>query len=157
MINQVSAILLVSADPEQLADFYTRVFQLKFAREDHEDMAEHFGAYLGSLHFAIHPPANFPESPQAGGGGVKIAFETLDFEALVAHLRNEEVPLLYEPVVNGWSKMTAIEDPDGNFVELLQPCNEILSAAATRGRSAGTRAEKFVASGNGFSFGQADG
>ena len=152
MINQLSAILLISNDPARLADFYSKAFGLKFAREDHDDLDVHYGAYIGSVHLGIHPATNFPEGPDTGKGGVKLAFDTLDFEVLLRHLKAEGISLLYEPVENAWSIMTAIEDPDGNFVELLQPCNEILRAAATRGRATSARVDAFVEGGNGFGY-----
>jgi len=153
MINQVSALLLVSEDPEKLAKFYTRAFGLKFKTEHHDDMDVHYGAFIGSVHIGIHPPANFPEGTETGKGGVKVAFDTLDFDYLVEHLRTEGIPLLYEPVKNAWSIMTALRDPDGNFIELLQPCNEILKAAATRGRSTSSKIESYIAEGGGFGYG----
>ncbi len=152
MINQLSAMLLVSDDPARLAAFYGRAFGLKFQREEHDDEAAHYGAFLGSIHIGIHPPANFPTAPDTGPGGVKLAFDTLDFDGLLEHLAKEDIPLLYPPVINAWSKMTAVADPDGNFVELLQPCNEILRAAATRGRGVSTRVSQFIDGGNGFSY-----
>ena len=152
MLNQVSAVLLVSNDPARLADFYGRAFGLKFAREEHDDMDVHYGAFLGSVHLGIHPPTNFPEGPETGKGGLKFAFDTLDFDSLIEHLKAEGISLLYEPVENTWSKMTAIRDPDGNFVELLQPCNEILKAAATRGRGTSTKVEAYIEEGRGFRY-----
>ena len=152
MINQVSAILLVSNNPAELAEFYGRAFGLKFAREEHDDMEVHFGAYLGSVHLGIHPPSNFPEGPATGDGGLKLAFDTLDFDALLDHLAKEEIPLLYPPRKNQWSKMTAVRDPDGNFIELLQPCNEILQAASTRGGATNKRVAQYVEDGGGFTY-----
>ena len=152
MINQVSAILLVSNNPAELAEFYSRAFGLKFAREEHDDMEVHFGAYVGSVHLGIHPPSNFPEGPETGEGGCKIAFDTLNLDALVDHLAKEEIPLLYAPRKNQWSKMTAVRDPDGNFIELLQPCNEILQAAATRGSATNKRVAQYIKDGGGFTY-----
>ena len=67
-----------------------------------------YGASFGSVHIGIHPPSNFPEATETGKGGLKIAFDTLDFDALVDHLRAEGIPLLYEPTKNARSIMTAI-------------------------------------------------
>ena len=152
MINQLSATLLISDDPARLATFYEQAFGIKFRKEEHDDEAAHYGAFLGSIHIGIHPPANFPNGPHTGPGGVKLAFDTLDFDGLLQHLAHQGIPLLYPPVTNAWSKMTAVADPDGNFVELLQPCNEILQAAATRGRGLSTRVGQFIDDGKGFSY-----
>ena len=152
MLNQLSAVLLVSKEPERLVDFYERAFGLKSAREDHVDMDVHYGTFIGSVHLGIHPPTNFPEGPETGEGGLKIAFDTLDFGSMVSHLKDVGIPLLYDPVEYAWSKMTAIRDPDGNFIELLQPCNKILKAAATRGRGTNARVERFVEDGQGFKY-----
>ncbi|MCP5180545.1 MAG: VOC family protein [Pseudomonadales bacterium] len=153
MLNQVSAILLVSKSPEALAAFYSRAFGLSFRRELHDDMEPHFGGYLGATHIGIHPPGNFPDGPETGAGGAKVTFDTLDFDALIHHLREERIPLHYEPVTDAWSRMTARRDPDGNFIELLQPCNEVLRAAASRGQATGEKVETFIASGGGYAYG----
>ena len=63
-------MFLVSKEPERLVDFYERAFGLKFAREDHDDMDVHYGAFIGSVHLGIHPPTNFPEGPETGEGGL---------------------------------------------------------------------------------------
>jgi len=152
MINQISAILLVSEDPKALAEFYARAFGLKFASEEHDDTAEHFGGWLGSAHIGIHPRENFPEASATGEGGVKLAFDTLDFDELIEHLQKEQIPLMYPPKNTGWARMSAIRDPDGNVVEILQPCNEILKSAMIRTRSVNERVKSYLDAGAGFRF-----
>jgi len=116
----LSAVLLVSRDAPRLAAFYRDVLGVPLEDERHDDTELHYGRTLGDLHFAIHPLANFKESPGAGVGSVKLAFCVFDLDAFVAAIEGKGHRLLYPVKDLGWTRMTAIEDPDGNLVEFTQ-------------------------------------
>jgi len=47
-----------------------------------------------------------------------------DIEALTQRLQAKGISLLYPPKDAGFFWTTAIEDPDGNFIEFTQLCDE---------------------------------
>lgn len=118
-IDHLGAVIVVSKDPERLARFYREVLGIPVAPEQHDDTLPHWGCTLGSLHFAIHPPEDFPDG-RSDVGSVKLAFNCFDLDAVVERLREHDVTPLYEPRDDGFMRATAILDPDGNLVELVQ-------------------------------------
>ena len=118
-IEFLSAVLLVSKEPARLAAFYRQVVGLPLEDERHGDTAPHYGCELGDLHFAIHPMENF-SGTGAGAGSVKLAFTVFDLAALAGRLEAAGIKLAYPPKDTGFALMTAIHDPDGNFIEFTQ-------------------------------------
>ncbi len=122
-IEFLSAVIIVSRNPERLARFYREVVGIDLADERHGDSLPHFGTTLGDIHFAIHPVETFPGTPYAVGA-VKIALSVFDLEATVKRIKERGVRLLYPPRDTGYFISTAIEDPDGNFIELTRMCDD---------------------------------
>lgn len=118
-IEFLSAVLLVSANPQRLADFYRDVVGVPLQEERHGESRPHWGCNLGEIHFAIHPLDTFPDG-RSGVGAVKLAVTTFDVDALVQRLATCGVSVLYPPRDTGFFRSTAILDPDGNFVEFTQ-------------------------------------
>jgi predicted enzyme related to lactoylglutathione lyase len=118
-IDFLSGILLVSPSPEPLAAFYRDVLGVPLEAEAHGDTLPHWGCDLGDVHFAIHPIEDFPDR-RAGVGAVKLAFNVFDLHALVDRLQAAGVALFHPPKDTGFFWSAAIQDPDGNFVELTQ-------------------------------------
>ena len=127
-------MLLVSHNPQRLAEFYRDVVGVPLTEERHGDSLPHWGCNLGEIHFAIHPIETFPDR-RSGVGAVKIAFTTFDIDALVRRLAANGASVLYPPRDIGFFRSTAIHDPDGNFVEFTQLVDEWFEEiAARRGR-----------------------
>lgn len=122
-IEFLSAILIVSPDPQRLARFYREAVGIPLQDEIHGGSLPHYGCTLGDLHFAIHPVETFVDRNH-GVGAVKLAFNVFDMEATVARLREHGVKLLYPPRDTGYFISTAINDPDGNFIEFTQMCED---------------------------------
>jgi catechol 2,3-dioxygenase-like lactoylglutathione lyase family enzyme len=118
-IEFLGAVLLVSKDPERLVRFYRDVLGVPLEDEAHGDNLPHWGCTLGQLHFAIHPIEDFPDGRSAVGS-VKLAFNTFDVHGLAKRLEADGVTLLYPPRDTGFFWVTAVEDPDGNLVELVE-------------------------------------
>lgn len=118
-IEFLSAVLLVSKNPEKLAEFYRDVVGLPLEEEQHGETEKHYGCELGDLHFAIHPISNFEETA-LGTGSVKLAFTIFDMEAFVEKIESKGYKLAYEPKDTGFATMTALTDPDGNYIEFTQ-------------------------------------
>lgn len=116
-VEHLSAILLVSAQADALAAFYRDALGMPLAP------AEGGGRWtcaLGELHFAIHPSTDFEEAPELGTGNVRLGLSVQDLDAMAASLEGRGIELLYTPKDLGWGKMTAVRDPDGNYVELTE-------------------------------------
>ncbi len=115
-IEFLSAVLITSSDASRLATFYRDLLGLPLVEEHHGGEAAHWGCELGDIHFAIHPgPAS------AGGGGLRLALWVFDLATLVGELERRGVVCKYPIAKLGEGSLaTAIEDPDGNLVELTQ-------------------------------------
>jgi predicted enzyme related to lactoylglutathione lyase len=115
----VCGAILVSRDPEALARFYGGVLGVSFTREDHAGLAPHWGVDLGSVHFGIHPPANFQRTA-AGPGGVVLAFDVPslhDCEARLDALGAERLRPRHE---EGFGPVASFLDPEGHEFELVE-------------------------------------
>ena len=108
-IEFLSAVLIVSENPSRL--------------ESHGDRLPHYGCTLGDLHLAIHPVETFPDH-RHGVGPVKLAFTVFDIKALVERLAKQGGKGLYPPHNTGFFWSTAINDPDGNFIEFTKLCDD---------------------------------
>ncbi len=115
----LSAVLLISKNPERLAAFYRDVVGLPIEEEDHGESEKHYGCELGDLHFAIHPIENFKGTGH-GTGSIKIAFTVFDIESFVKSIQEKGLKVEYAPRDVGFAKMTALTDPDGNYIEFTQ-------------------------------------
>ena len=129
-IEFLSAVLIVSEDPARLAAFYRDVVGVPLKDEIHGDAPPHYGCTLGDIHFAIHPVATFAD-PRHGVGAIKLAFTVFDIEATLARLKEHGVEPLYPPHDTGFFISTAINDPDGNFIEFTQLCDEWFKSLET--------------------------
>lgn len=118
-IEFLSAILIVSKNADHLASFYRDVIGVPLETEDHGKLKRHYGCELGDLHFAIHPTENFPEQ-KCEAGSINLAFTTFDINALVKRIEGAGYKMRYALKDTGFSMMTAINDPDGNYVEFTQ-------------------------------------
>jgi predicted enzyme related to lactoylglutathione lyase len=132
----LSAVIVVSEQPERLARFYIDVLDLPLLPERHDDDLPHWGGTLGQLHFAIHDVRDFPEHQRTGAGAVVLALAVTDLDDLLGRLRGLAVEPLYPPRDLGWTRMTAVLDPDGNLVELTQLAESWWAGLARR-RAAG--------------------
>jgi predicted enzyme related to lactoylglutathione lyase len=119
-VESLSAVLLVSRNAERLAAFYRDVLGVPLEVEQHDDNERHWGCTLGDLHFAIHPVEDFDEDPSTGVGAIKLAFAVFDVDEVADRIEGNGVGLIYPPKDLGWCKMTAIRDPDGNYIELTE-------------------------------------
>jgi len=68
-------------------------------------------------------------------GAIKVAFSVFDIKALVERLESKGVELLYPPFNTGFFITTAINDPDGNYIEFTQMCDDWFKSLEKRRRS----------------------
>ena len=133
-IEFLSAVLIVSENPARLAEFYRDVVGVPLIDEAHGASLPHYGCNLGDTHFAIHPVETFPDR-RHGVGAVKVALSVFDINALVARLESKGVKPLYPPHDTGFFISTAINDPDGNYIEFTQMCDDWFKLLEERRRT----------------------
>lgn len=91
-IEFLSAVIIVSRNPDRLAKFYREVVGIALTEERHGGSLPHYGTTLGDIHFAIHPTETFPGTPYAVGS-VKIALTVFDMDATVKRIQSHGVRL----------------------------------------------------------------
>jgi hypothetical protein len=131
-IRFLSAVLLISPDAPRLASFYREILGIPLEEERHEGPDVHYGCELGDVHFAIHPASNFEDVAQRCPGTVNLAFAVFDMEGFVAGLKDADIAPLYQPRNVGFATMTALRDPDGNYLEFTELSENWLGHLAKR-------------------------
>ena len=118
-LKSICGVIILSNDPGRLARFYGRVLGCEFQREDHGDLAEHFGVDVGEIHFGIHPPVNF-RRVEPGGASTAIAFNVSSLNEAMAVLGDLGAQQVQPPHDEGFGLVTSYFDPDGNQFELVE-------------------------------------
>jgi len=117
-LKSICGVIIPSNNPGRLARFYGRVLGCEFQREDHGDLAEHFGVDVGEIHFGIHPPVNFrriePGEPRPRSRSTSLLSEAM---AVLDDLGAQQVQ---PPHDEGFGLVTSYLDPDGNLFELVE-------------------------------------
>ena len=118
-LKSICGVILLSDDPRRLADFYSQVLGCTFHREDHGDLAEHFGVDIGQTHFAIHRPSDFRRDSPAGSSAV-VAFDVSSLQDAMTVLGRLGARHVQPPHDEGFGLVTSYFDPDGNQFELVE-------------------------------------
>jgi catechol 2,3-dioxygenase-like lactoylglutathione lyase family enzyme len=103
----------------EMVRFYREILGLPLGKEEHGDLAVHYGIDLGSLHFAIHPLADFGETVP-GNAATKIAFTVDSLDKYVVRLAEHGCKPVHEPHDEGFGPVASFRDPDGNLIELVE-------------------------------------
>lgn len=115
----ISAVIILSGQPSTVASFYRDALGIPLIASDHGGSPTHYECELGDIHFAVHPlPEDALQPPAAAR--VKFALAVADLDAALARLNALGIAPRYPPEKLPFATMTAIEDPDGNIVELTQ-------------------------------------
>ena len=115
-VQFISAILLRTYEPDRLVQFYRDVLGIPLESEAHDGFATHFAGELGDTHFAIHDAAEAPARSES----FKLAFAVTSLDATIAALESAGFQTLYSPKSTGFAVMTAVLDPDANYIELTE-------------------------------------
>lgn len=120
LIDDVTAILLISRNAKRLASFYKAALGFPLEEERHDGMPLHYGYDLGDVHFAIHPAqGGWPgRSPRIARSPV-INFSTSDLRAVSRRLARQGVKTK-GPTDHGFAQVISFRDPDGNAVSILE-------------------------------------
>jgi catechol 2,3-dioxygenase-like lactoylglutathione lyase family enzyme len=119
LIDRVAAILLISADPGALADFYRNALGLPLEDEEHPGVPLHYGCDVGGVHLAIHSSAGFAGVPVRDAQSPVIVLGTSSVRAVAERLSVNGVQAM-GPTDHGFGLVVSFRDPDGNLVEVLE-------------------------------------
>jgi catechol-2,3-dioxygenase len=120
LIDGVSAILLISPNPKELARFYRGALGLPLTDEVHEGVPPHYACELGGVHFAIHPAEGWSGRSTRDAQSPVVALRTSDARAVARRLAASGVEVT-GPHDHGFAQVLSFRDPDGNHVEVLEP------------------------------------
>lgn len=119
LVDDVTAILLVSRRPERLYEFYRATLGLPLQVEDHDGMPVHYGCSLGDVHFAIHPAQGWPGVATRNARSPVISFSTSHLDKVAERLTARRVKVT-GPSDHGFARVLSFRDPDGNHVSILE-------------------------------------
>ena len=119
MISSISAVLLISENAEELADFYRNCLDIPLIEERHDDTPLHYGCELGPVHFAIHPAEGWPGERREYSRSPIIALATSDVQKVAERLRAHGIEAT-GPYDHGFAHTVSFRDPDGNSIEVLE-------------------------------------
>jgi catechol-2,3-dioxygenase len=120
LIDDVTAILLISPDPKKLCEFYRATLGLPLEKEMHDGMPVHYGCSLGDVHFAIHSAdGGWPGVFTRNARSPIINFSTSHLNAVAKRLSDEGVEVT-GPTDHGFAHVISFRDPDGNPVSILE-------------------------------------
>lgn len=118
MLN-FNSILLFSDNPEELGNFYKKVFEMEpgWAEEGYMGFMVGSGAVTIGPHDKVHGKSQNPER-------ILINFETKDVEGEFKRIKELGAKVIAEPYHPGEdpkAMLATFEDPDGNYFQLATP------------------------------------
>lgn len=120
LIDDVTAILLVSPNAKKLCEFYRATLGIPLEEEVHDGMPLHYGYALGDVQFAIHPAdSGWAGVPTRNAQSPVIAFSTSDLKAVAKRLSANGIKAT-GPTDHGFAQAISFRDPDGNFVSIFE-------------------------------------
>ncbi|MCI0553115.1 MAG: hypothetical protein L0287_19380 [Anaerolineae bacterium] len=113
--SRLDAILITSAHPESLAEFYQKGFELEEPRLHGPD---HLGLNLSNTYLGFD---RTNETALASSGSISIWFKVPDIEATFARLVGLGAKVKYAPTTeeSPGEILAMLYDPDGNSVGLI--------------------------------------
>ncbi len=118
-LESVCGVILTSNNPERLAAFYSAVFDVKFQKEHHGDLLEHFGVDIGKVHLGIHPLRNMNRC-EAGNASITIAYHVKSLEKVLHRLTKLQAIEVLSAHDEGFGMVASYKDPDGNVFEVVE-------------------------------------
>lgn len=120
LIDDVTAILLISPNAKKLVEFYKATLGLPLEEEVHDGMPLHYGYSLGDVHLAIHNAQDgWPGVSTKNAQSPIITFGTSNLKAVAERLSAHGVKVT-GPTDHGFGHVVSFHDPDGNFVSVLE-------------------------------------
>lgn len=120
LIDDVTAILLISKNAKKLGEFYQATLGLPLEEEEHDGIPLHYGCVLDDVQFAIHSAdGGWPGVPTKNSQSPVIAFSTSNLKAVAERLSANGVKVT-GPTDHGFAQGISFRDPDGNSVSVLE-------------------------------------
>jgi catechol 2,3-dioxygenase-like lactoylglutathione lyase family enzyme len=119
LVDDVTAILLISPNAKRLCEFYRATLGLPLEEELHDGMPPHYGYSLGDVHFAIHPAQGWPGTPSQNAQSPVITLSTSNLKGVAERLSGSGV-VVTGPTDHGFGQVVSFRDPDGNHVSILE-------------------------------------
>jgi catechol-2,3-dioxygenase len=119
LIDDVTAILLISPDAKKLTEFYKATLGLPLEEERHDGMPLHYGCDLGDIHLGIHSAEGWPGTPTKNAQSPVISFSTSAIKTVTKRLKARGIKL-NGPSDHGFGMVASFRDPDGNFVSVVE-------------------------------------
>jgi catechol 2,3-dioxygenase-like lactoylglutathione lyase family enzyme len=119
LIDDVTAILLISSNAKKICDFYRATLGLPLEEEAHDGMPLHYGCSLGDVHFAIHSTEGWPGVATRNARSPIITFSTSNLKAVVERLSACGVKVT-GPTGHGFAQGISFRDPDENLISVLE-------------------------------------
>jgi predicted enzyme related to lactoylglutathione lyase len=120
LIDDVTAVLLISPDAKRLSDFYKTILGLPLQEENHDGIAIHYGYSLGDVHFAIHSAGGgWTGVPTRNAQSPVISLGTSNLKLVVKRLAARGVEVT-GPTDHGFGYIASFRDPDGNHISLVE-------------------------------------
>ena len=119
LVDDVTAILLISPNAEKLCEFYRATLGLPLEEEIHDGIPLHYGYSLGDVQFAIHNADGWPGVPIRNAQSPVITFSTSNLKAVAKRLSACGVKVT-GPTDHGFGHILNFRDPDGNSVSVLE-------------------------------------
>jgi predicted enzyme related to lactoylglutathione lyase len=119
MLN-FNSILIFSENPQKLAQFYKRVFDLD---EDTEDMGDYYGFLVGNGYITIGPHDKVKgknKEPERIMFNLETENVEDDFKR-IEKLGAKVIAKPYSPMEDSDYSIATFEDPDGNYFQLVTP------------------------------------
>ena len=120
LIDDLTAILLISPNAKKLCEFYRATLGLPLEEEEHDGIPLHYEYSLGDVLFAIHSAGSgWPGVPTRNAQSPVITFSTSDLKAVTERLSAHGIQVT-GPTDHGFGQIISFRDPDGNFVSVLE-------------------------------------
>ncbi len=139
MINGIGGVFIFSKHPKVLADWYTKILDVKFesfdngntyytvfwSRDDKQTERRFdttFAIMKAKVDFSEHQN-NQQEKDMYGDRKFMVNLRVDNMQQLLIQLKDQNINVLNE-VDEGYGLFSWINDPDGNRIELYQPVRE---------------------------------
>jgi catechol-2,3-dioxygenase len=119
LIDDVTAVLLISSDPKGLSEFYQATLGLPMKEEIHDGIRPHYGHTLGDVHFAIHSAEDWSGARTKNARSPVVTFSTSNLKAVAKRLAARGVDAK-GPADHGFGHILSFRDPDGNHITVVE-------------------------------------
>lgn len=111
---QLKLLVIRSANPAQLAQFYTQL-GCNFEQHRHGKGPLHYSCTIARTVLEIYPLAKGQVTPDSN---LRLGFEVEQFEGVLEKLIEHGAKLIQAPYESEFGRIGVVEDPEGRKVEL---------------------------------------